>query len=104
MSKTVKLKQGFNINLAGKAENNVIEGTQPETFAIKPPNFKGLERPKVLVQEGDSVKAGTPILFDKKKEKVMFTAPVSGEIASIERGEKRRMVQSVSKKGRDRRG
>ena len=93
MSKTIKLKQGFTINLAGKAEKNVVEGTQPETFAIKPPNFKGLERPKVIVQEGDTVKAGTPILFDKKKEKIMFTSPVSGEIAGIIRGEKRKLFK-----------
>ena len=42
MSKTIKLKQGFNINLAGNAQKNVVEGSQPETFAVKPSNFIGL--------------------------------------------------------------
>jgi len=93
MSKTIKLKQGFNINLAGKAQNNVVDGIQPETFAIMPPNFIGLERPKLLVNEGDSVKAGTPLFFDKKKEDIMFTSPVSGEIAEVIRGEKRKILE-----------
>jgi len=93
MLKTIKLKQGFNINLAGKAEKVVIEGPQPETFALKPPDFTGLERPKLLVEEGDNVKAGTPVFFDKKKEKIMFTAPVSGEVVEVVRGKKRKLLE-----------
>ena len=95
MSKVIKLKKGFDINLAGKAEKKVVEVSQPETFALKPTDFYGILRPKLLVQEGDIVKAGTPILFDKKNERVMHTAPVSGEIAEIRRGEKRRIEEVV---------
>ena len=93
MSKTIKLKQGFNLNLAGKAQKNVAEGIQPETFAIKPPDFIGLERPKLLVDEGSAVKAGTPLFFDKKKEEILFTSPVSGEVAEVVRGEKRKILE-----------
>lgn len=52
-----------------------------------------MQRPKVLVKEGDTVKAGTPILFDKKLEKVKYVAPVSGEIIEIKRGEKRKLLE-----------
>ncbi|WP_186757569.1 Na(+)-translocating NADH-quinone reductase subunit A [Echinicola salinicaeni] len=93
MSKLVKLKKGFDIKLAGKAEKQ-IEAFQPaQTFAIKPTDFVGMQRPKVLVKEGDTVKAGTPILFDKKLEKVLYAAPVSGEIVEIKRGEKRKLLE-----------
>ncbi len=93
MSKLVKLKKGFDIKLAGKADKQV-EAFQPaETFAIKPTDFVGMQRPKVLVNEGDKVKAGTPVLFDKKLQKVLYTAPVSGEIVEIKRGEKRRLLE-----------
>lgn len=95
MSKVIKLKRGFDINLAGKAEKKIAEVAQPETFALKPTDFHGILRPKVLVKEGDNVKAGTPILFDKKNDRVMHTAPVSGEIAEIRRGEKRRLEEIV---------
>ena len=86
MSKTVKLRKGFNINLAGKAENKLADTNQPETFAIKPTDFPGMLRPKALVRVGDNVKAVTPVLMDGKHESVLFTAPVSGEIVDVKRG------------------
>jgi len=93
MSKLVKLKKGFDIKLVGKAEKQ-IEAFQPvQTFAIKPTDFVGMQRPKVLVNEGDTVKAGTPVLIDKKHDKVLYAAPVSGEIVEIKRGEKRKLLE-----------
>ncbi len=63
MSKTIKLKKGFDINLAGKAKKQIAEAPQPETFALKPSDFIGMSRPKVMVSEGDTVKAGTPLII-----------------------------------------
>ncbi|WP_297336000.1 Na(+)-translocating NADH-quinone reductase subunit A [Algoriphagus sp.] len=93
MSKIVKLKKGFDINLAGKAKQELADFAPAQTFAIKPTDFIGLQRPKVLVQEGDTVKAGTPILFDKAMDQVKYVAPVSGEIVEIKRGEKRKLLE-----------
>tara|TARA_R110002050_G_scaffold78064_5_gene166684 strand:- start:10093 stop:11454 length:1362 start_codon:yes stop_codon:yes gene_type:complete len=93
MSKQVKLKKGFDIRLIGKAEKKVGDYQPVKTFAIKPTDFIGMQRPKVLVKEGDTVKAGTPILIDKKLEKVKYVAPVSGEIVEIKRGDKRKLLE-----------
>ena len=93
MSKTIKLKKGFDINLAGKAENKISDAKNPETFAIKPTDFPNISRPKLLVEEGDKVKAGTPILYDKMSDTVMHCSPVSGEIVEIKRGEKRKLLE-----------
>jgi Na+-transporting NADH:ubiquinone oxidoreductase subunit A len=93
MSHTIKLKKGFNINLAGKAEKKLAECDQPKTFALKPTDFPGIQRPKLLVQEGDTVKAGTPIFFCKMLEEVKYCAPVSGEIIEVKRGEKRKLLE-----------
>ncbi len=93
MSKTVKLKKGFDIKLVGKAEKQLVDFQPAKTYAVKPADFIGLQRPKVLVSEGDTVKAGTPILFDKAMEKVQYVAPVSGEIVEIKRGEKRKLLE-----------
>ena len=95
MSKFIKLKKGFDINLVGKAEKKLAEVDQPETFAYKPTNFHGILRPKLMVNEGDTVKAGTPILYDKKNDKVLHVAPVSGEVVEIKRGEKRKLLEIV---------
>lgn len=93
MSKTVKLNKGFDIKLAGKAEKRMLDFQPAQTFAIKPTDFVGMQRPKVLVNEGDMVQAGTPILFDRKMEKVLYTSPVSGEVVEIRRGEKRKLLE-----------
>ena len=95
MSKNIKLKKGFSINLAGKAEKKIAEIEQPDTFAYKPKDFHGILRPKIMVGEGDVVKAGTPILFDKQNDRVKHTAPVSGEIVEIRRGQKRSLEEIV---------
>ena len=93
MSVTIKLKKGFNINLAGKAANQIAPSEQSETFAIKPTDFPGIKRPKLLAKEGENVKAGTPILFDAKQPDIMYASPVSGEIVEINRGEKRKLLE-----------
>ena len=93
MSQTIKLKKGFDLNLAGKAENKTIEVTQPDTFALKPTDFSGLSRPKLVVKEGDNVKAGSPIFFERNVEDIIYTSPVSGEIVEIKRGEKRKVLE-----------
>lgn len=93
MSKTIKLKRGFDINLAGKPERKVSKTITSETYALKPTDFVGMKRPKLLVKEGDTVKAGTPMLYDKMAEKVRYCSPVSGEVVEIKRGEKRKLLE-----------
>ncbi len=93
MSQTIKLKKGFDLNITGKPDNKLLTSETPETFALKPTDFKGLSRPKLLVAEGDNVKAGTPIMYDKEQEEVKFVSPVSGEIVKIIRGEKRKLLE-----------
>ena len=95
MSENIKLKKGFEINLKGKAENIISEEIKPDTFALKPSDFLGVQRGKVLVAEGDNVKAGTPLFFDKKMESVLYSSPVSGEVVEIRRGAKRKLLEVV---------
>jgi Na+-transporting NADH:ubiquinone oxidoreductase subunit A len=93
MSKIVKLKKGFDLNLVGKAPLEFIQVAAATTFAIKPTDFPGIQRPKVLVNEGDTVKAGTPILLDKAMDQVIYASPVSGEVVEIRRGDKRKLLE-----------
>lgn len=93
MGKFIRIKKGFNINLAGKAAPKVTPIEHSDTFAVKPTDFPGMYLPKVLVKEGDSVKAGTPLYHDKRHPNVVHVAPVSGEIAEVKRGEKRKLLE-----------
>ena len=91
--RTIQIKKGFNINLAGSAEEKINDTIDTRTFSIKPTDFTGLEMPKLLVNVGDEVKAGDPIFYNRKSEDVKFTNPVSGEIITIERGERRKILR-----------
>lgn len=95
MSKQIKLKKGFDIKLKGKAELKIAESDKSKTYAVKPSSFHGIERPKLLVDVGDNVKAGTPVFFDKKHENIKHCSPVSGEVVEVRRGEKRKILEIV---------
>jgi Na+-transporting NADH:ubiquinone oxidoreductase subunit A len=91
MSKTYTIKQGLNINLLGEAEKTITE-IEAVNYAIKPLDFHGIF-PKLLVHEGDKVKAGTQLFFDKYRENIKFTSPVSGTVKEIRRGAKRVLLE-----------
>lgn len=93
MGKQIRLRKGFDINLAGKASPTIATLDQPELFAVKPPDFQGVYLPRMIVKEGDTVKAGTPLFRDKRFENVVIAAPVSGEVVEIKRGEKRKLLE-----------
>ncbi len=92
MSRTIKITKGLDVRLFGEAKPEVVETTVGE-YAIKPEDFVALT-PKLLVEEGDKVKAGTPIFYAKGEERLKFVSPVSGTIAAVIRGEKR-VIKSV---------
>lgn len=93
MGKFIRLRKGFDINLSGKSTPKVIEPETADTYVIKPTDFNGLYMPKPLVQAGDTVKAGTPLIQDKRFEHVNYASPVSGEVVEVKRGEKRRLLE-----------
>lgn len=88
MSNTIKIKKGVDIPLAGHAKMERKEMRSSVDYAVKPTDFIGVT-PKLMVAEGDAVKAGSPLFFDKNNPDVRFTAPVSGTVKAIVRGEKR---------------
>ena len=92
MSNNIDLKQGLNIPISGTAAQKTRKTIVPDVIAIKPTDFKGLI-PRLLVKEGDKVLAGSPVLSDKKNPDILFTSPVSGTIAEIVRGEKRKLLE-----------
>lgn len=91
MSKIITLRKGLDINLAGKPQETLTEAPLSPEYALSPLDFEGVT-PKLLVKVGDEVKAGTPLFFNKYNERVLFTSPVSGKVAAINRGEKRKVL------------
>lgn len=92
MSKTIKLRKGLDIALKGEADKVKSNVDAPDSFAIKPPDFHGLT-PKMVVKEGEKIKAGSTIFYSKYNESIKFSSPVSGEVVEILRGAKRRILE-----------
>ena len=88
MSKIIKLRKGLDVNLRGRAEKQTVQIPLASEYAVSPLDFAGVT-PKLLVKAGDTVKAGTPLFFNKADERVLFTSPVSGTVSAVNRGEKR---------------
>ena len=94
MSEIIKIKRGLDIKLQGKAEQTIVTVSSSGMYAIKPVDFIGLT-PKLNVKVGDTVKVGTPLFFDKNRPEVKFVSPVSGTVADISRGEKRKILAVI---------
>lgn len=97
MANTIRIKKGLNINLIGEAKKE-ISAIDAGRYAIKPTDFLGVF-PRLMVKEGDAVKAGTPLFIDKYRENIIFTSPVSGIIEEISRGDKRVLEEIRIKSG-----
>lgn len=93
----VTLSRGFDINLLGAPnQETAITSVRSAKYALKPKDFVGMMPiPKVVISEGDSIKAGDPLFYDKSRPNIMYAAPVSGEMVHINRGEKRSINEVV---------
>ncbi|WP_373813274.1 Na(+)-translocating NADH-quinone reductase subunit A [Neisseria dentiae] len=89
----IRIKKGLDLPIAGKPEQTVYPGASVSEVAVLGEEYVGM-RPSMKVQEGDKVQKGQVLFEDKKNPGVVFTAPASGRVAAIHRGEKR-VLQSV---------
>jgi Na+-transporting NADH:ubiquinone oxidoreductase subunit A len=94
MSEVIKLRKGLNIKLKGSAEKVLETLPVPATVALKPTDFPGLT-PKLSVKPGHKVKAGDALFYDKYHPEILFTAPLGGEVKSVNRGERRKILEVV---------
>jgi len=91
MSQDIHIKKGLNIPLQGLSDKKTTQSKSPNQYAIQPTDFHGLT-PKLSVKVDDIVATGDALFYDKNNEKIKFTAPVSGKIAAIKRGAKRKIL------------
>jgi len=91
MANLFKLRKGLDINLAGKAEKKKIQLKSNGKYALQPDSFTGVV-PKVVVKEGDKVKAGDALFVNKNYPEMGFASPVSGTVTAVERGERRKVL------------
>ena len=91
MANVIRLRKGLDIHLQGKAEETKLNLKSNGHFALAPDDFEGVT-PKVVVREGDVVKAGDALFVNKLYPEVRFASPVSGKVTAVERGERRKVL------------
>ena len=89
----IKITKGLDLPIAGLPDGQRIDDVTVTRVAVKGEEYIGL-RPSMAVKEGDRVAKGQLLFEDKKIPGVRFTAPASGIVSAIHRGE-RRVLQSV---------
>ena len=96
MDHVVKIKKGLDIQLEGIPSPKISNTPDSQLYAIIPDDFVGLT-PKVIVKPGEKVLTGSPVIHDKTHSNIVVTSPVSGEIVTIERGERRKVIKITIK-------
>ena len=91
MANTIKISKGLDIKIVGKAIEKISKIQPSRVIEIIPDHFHGIT-PKVTVKEGEAIKAGTPLFYNKNYESMKFVSPVSGSIREIKRGERRKVM------------
>ncbi len=94
MAKVFKLCRGLDIHLKGKAEKVKFDVPSDCDVALLPESFPGMT-PKLVVSEGQHVKAGEALFVNKQFPSVKFSSPVSGVVSLIERGARRKILRVV---------
>ena len=90
----IKTKKGLNLPISGVPSSDVDLSTAINSIAILGSDYVGL-KPTMMVEEGDSVISGQKLFENKKNPGTFITAPSSGIVKSINRGEKRRFLSLI---------
>jgi len=84
----IKINRGLDLPIAGAPEQVINDGIKARSVAVIGFDYIGL-KPTMAVQVGDRVKTGQLIFTDKKTNGVAYTAPATGIVVAINRGDKR---------------
>ncbi|MEM9587580.1 MAG: Na(+)-translocating NADH-quinone reductase subunit A [Planctomycetota bacterium] len=88
------IKKGLDLPITGCPEQHIDVAAAVTRVALLGDDYIGM-KPTMLVAVGDQVQLGQPVFEDKKTPGVTFTAPASGKVIEINRGEKRKFESLV---------
>lgn len=89
----IKIRKGHALKIAGVPDKNIQDNLSIPQVSMRPVEFL-YAKPKLTVKEGDSVKIGDPIFFNKRNPDQIWASPGSGTISKIKYGA-RRTVEKV---------
>lgn len=89
-----QIKRGLDLPIAGVPRQKIAAGAPVKSVALVADDYVGM-KPTMEVNVGDKVKLGQRVFTDKKTEGVVFTAPGTGTVTEVNRGEKRKFESLV---------
>lgn len=84
----IKIRRGLDLPITGSPIQSIEEGPQVRQVALTGFDYHGM-KPTMAVKVGDKVKLGQEVFSDKKIPGVIYTAPASGTVSAINRGDQR---------------
>lgn len=88
----IKIKRGLDLPIQGALPQSTLEnGPSVREVGVLPGESWGI-KVRMLVQEGDAVKRGTPLFCDKRDPEVLYTSPAGGTVKAVHRGERRAVL------------
>ena len=90
----IRIKRGLDLPISGAPEQTVEAAKPVRSVAVLGRDYVGM-KPTMEVSEGDRVVLGQTLFTDKKTEGVIYTAPGSGVVRSINRGARRAFLSLV---------
>jgi Na+-transporting NADH:ubiquinone oxidoreductase subunit A len=90
----IRIKRGLDLPINGAPEQAIYDAQPVSSVAVLGHDYVGM-KPTMEVREGDRVRLGQLIFTDKKTEGVRYTAPGTGTVRAINRGEKRVFLSLV---------
>lgn len=86
----LKVKNTYDLPITGKPSTDVTECLNVKQVAVVP-SADALAKPKLVVKEGDKVKQGQVLFFDKQDDRRVSLSPGAGTVSSIQYGPRRRL-------------
>jgi len=96
MVPVLTIKKGLDINLKGRSALETTTVGCMDIWSMTPADYHGIT-PKVVVKEGYTVLAGSPLMVDKQQPDIRFVSAVSGTVTAVVRGEKRSLLNILVK-------
>lgn len=89
---THQVRKGFDLGVAGAPSTQRVEAHEPVVVAVRPSDFRGVKS-KLLVKEGQKVRTGEPLFFDKLAPETMFCSPATGTVSAVVLGPRRALIR-----------
>ena len=90
----IKINKGLDLPIKGKPDQAISGVKTSGAVALIGADYPGL-RPAMAVKQNDTVVKGQLLFNDKNQPDVCFTAPGTGRVSAIHRGERRKLLSVV---------